>query len=170
MNQKWDCPICMEIIVKPMISNCGHTICGKCCERRFKECPICKKKNIKYSLNVIFNDLLETDLEIHEKYLQRVRELEEENPSFIIKKFKETKGIKVFESNYSDETTVKIIELFKKCKNDGRCPTFEEQCVFILNKGGCFSIQVKMKYGFKCNIDNEEWSFCSTKNELPKFI
>ena len=60
MNQEntlLECPVCMEYYVYPKIlSNCGHTVCGKCVRLISKnnedvQCPICNKLSLIETLN-----------------------------------------------------------------------------------------------------------------------
>lgn len=46
-RKRCKCPICTEIIVKCVITNCGHTFCEYCLEQSMmysSSCPLCRKK------------------------------------------------------------------------------------------------------------------------------
>lgn len=45
-----ECPICLESHQNPIVTNCGHIICGRCMMeymRYRKSCPICRNPLIK---------------------------------------------------------------------------------------------------------------------------
>lgn len=70
-----ECPICHEIFVEPMVSTCGHSVCGICVETmHLKQCPICRK-NSKYNKNYSLRSLVEAS-ENKEAYTRRLEEFE----------------------------------------------------------------------------------------------
>lgn len=52
-----ECPICMELPIEPQVGQCGHSICIVCKQKLHKnECPICKKKPVKYTPNFMLKE------------------------------------------------------------------------------------------------------------------
>ena len=74
MTNLFSCPICIDLLVFPMILQCGHTFCNSCLFEWTKlhlECPTCRNKIIT---NPTRNILLQQHLEQSEckEYLKRI--------------------------------------------------------------------------------------------------
>lgn len=66
------CPTCLEVFEKPMLLQCGHTVCSPCLIRIIKqkpECPICKYviNDEKKQSNLLISSLI-GNLKIYCKY------------------------------------------------------------------------------------------------------
>ena len=55
--ERFLCPICQEILYKPVQTSCGHLFCGKCLKRvRSKNCPSCRAEFIREPIEDKFNE------------------------------------------------------------------------------------------------------------------
>ena len=43
------CPVCAELLTEPILTDCGHHVCGTCHEKLLttnkKDCPVCRETN-----------------------------------------------------------------------------------------------------------------------------
>jgi hypothetical protein len=51
------CPVCYELLYKPRISTCGHTLCY-ICSQRCRECPTCRRP-AKWTSNLTIQNLIQ---------------------------------------------------------------------------------------------------------------
>ena len=52
------CPICIDLLVEPLVLHCGHSFCRKCLETTLdykKECPMCREGLKGYEPNPCLN-------------------------------------------------------------------------------------------------------------------
>ena len=64
-KKKWICPICLDDLVKPVVSPCGHIFCWPCIYkwlRRSNTCPVCKSIISEQKLIPIYGQGEEADL------------------------------------------------------------------------------------------------------------
>lgn len=62
-NSEFECSICLNILISPVIINCGHTFCETCIDKWLKDnnvCPLCKNTlaNKKKIINLILKEYL----------------------------------------------------------------------------------------------------------------
>lgn len=69
---EFSCPICMDILYKPITFECSHTFCKICIdemllyEPNFLKCPICRKKFLRNQIKNFWN--MDLDLKIFQKF------------------------------------------------------------------------------------------------------
>lgn len=52
-SQDYECPLCIQVMVAPVTTPCGHTFCRRCLDRSLDhsaECPMCKSSTLIYYL------------------------------------------------------------------------------------------------------------------------
>ena len=55
--ERYLCPICQEILYKPVQTSCGHLFCGRCLKRiRSKNCPSCRAEFVREPIEDKFNE------------------------------------------------------------------------------------------------------------------
>ena len=55
--ERYLCPICQEILYKPLQTSCGHLFCGKCLKRvQSKNCPSCRAEFVREPIEDRFNE------------------------------------------------------------------------------------------------------------------
>lgn len=80
-SQDFDCPLCMQIMVAPVTTPCGHTFCRRCLDRSLDHspvCPLCKSTTLKTYLaerREAINEFLEECMRklIPEEFTERER-------------------------------------------------------------------------------------------------
>ena len=45
------CPVCKELLTEPFLTDCGHHVCGTCCDNQLlvtnnANCPVCREHNV----------------------------------------------------------------------------------------------------------------------------
>ena len=53
-----DCIICCEIMIEPVVGECGHTVCTPCRQKMKDKCPTCCKV-VKYQKNFTLRDIIQ---------------------------------------------------------------------------------------------------------------
>jgi hypothetical protein len=86
--REFKCGLCLKLIVKVNISNCGHNFCESCLDDWLifnKICPVCKK-DLRvgsilscYNFDELVHALVSKNFKLKEEYLNRVREFQEYN-------------------------------------------------------------------------------------------
>ena len=48
--EKFNCPVCLELMIHPAITDCGHAFCLPCLEEALKHKPACSlcRKDLNY--------------------------------------------------------------------------------------------------------------------------
>jgi hypothetical protein len=72
------CPICLELMNFPLLTQCGHSFCRVCIykyTKKFEDCPICKIKirHTKYSHNMVLAKIIKNRVENTLPYFEKVK-------------------------------------------------------------------------------------------------
>ena len=80
MESEFDCQICLDIMVEPSTTSCGHTFCRSCLVKYLGEklaCPMCRKPILQSaentSKNISFENVIRS--KFPEKYKERLDQL-----------------------------------------------------------------------------------------------
>lgn len=71
-SAEFSCPICMDILYKPLTFECTHTFCKICIdamliyEPNFVKCPICRRKFLRNQIRNFWN--MDLDLKVFQKF------------------------------------------------------------------------------------------------------
>ncbi|KAL4430083.1 hypothetical protein ABPG74_013530 [Tetrahymena malaccensis] len=127
-----ECPICMDYLVSPVQTQCGHTYCEICLtEALLKQniCPMCKKlvPNFNFVIDTLLDGLVKQYVESYnddnkEKYIQRRKKYFAWNKKRRPQKFEE--GMKVDIRDLDNIWCEAIVKKIEKAQNN-------EEFIFI---------------------------------------
>ena len=81
----FQCSICIEMLLQPMITNCGHSFCNKCLARWTQEsstCPECRNELTHASRSYMAEEIINKIIENADprKIEERRKQMNEESP------------------------------------------------------------------------------------------